>query len=364
MTAKSGPFVIAEAGVNHNGSTELAAQLVEAAAAAGADAVKFQTFRADDLVTRSAAKAAYQERTTGKAQSQYEMLKALELPVKAYSELVRLAHSKGLEFMSTAFDLESLKFLINEVGIKRIKIPSGDALTAPIVVEAARSGLPVILSTGACDLEEIRLSLGMIAAGIEDLKAPKLADFEKLSRDPAILRKLASRVTVLHCVTAYPAPLEEMNLRAIATISKEFGVPVGLSDHSTGTLCGPLAVALGAGMLEKHYTMDRSLPGPDHKASLVPAELSEYVRLSRDAARAMGDGQKRPTPSELQNRPVARRSLVAIRPIRAGEVLSAANIACKRPGTGVSSRAYFDVLGRTSSRDYAEDQLINEAELD
>jgi N-acetylneuraminate synthase len=330
-------FVIAEAGVNHNGSLDLALELVDVAAAAGADAVKFQTFRAAALATAGAGKAAYQERTTGEG-SQRAMLERLELDEAAHRALADRAEARGIEFMSAPFDHESLDLLVR-LGVRRLKLGSGELTNGPLLEAAARTGLPLILSTGMATLEEVTDAVRLVrAAGAAD-------------------------VTVLHCTTEYPAPPGEVNLRAIATMREALGVPVGYSDHTIGVTVTLAAVALGASVIEKHFTTDRTLPGPDHPASLEPAELAELVSTVRTVEEALGDGVKRPTASELPNLAVARKSLVAASPIAAGEAFTTANVAVKRPGTGISPMRIRDVLSRTASRDYAADELLDVAEL-
>jgi N-acetylneuraminate synthase len=348
-------FVIAEAGVNHDGSLERALALVDAAADAGADAVKFQTFRADELASAEARSAAYQARNTG-ATSQREMLRALELDEAAHRALARRCRERGLEFMSTAFDPASLA-LLTGMGVRRLKIPSGE-ITNPLLLEAvARTGLPVILSTGMCTLEEVREALGMFAAGCLPAAVPPLPASEALAR-AEVHAALSARVTLLHCTTEYPAPVDEVNLRAMQTMADAFGLPVGYSDHTQGIAIPIAAAALGAVLVEKHFTLDRRLPGPDHKASLEPGELRDMVAGIRAVERALGTGRKEPTASELPNRAVARRSLVAARAIRAGEPFTRENLTVRRPGTGISASRYGEWLGRVATRPYAADELI------
>jgi N,N'-diacetyllegionaminate synthase len=327
--------IIAEAGVNHNGDLQLAHRLVDAAAAAGADRVKFQTFSADRLVTTRAAKAPYQVRATGGDESQHAMLRRLELSRGVHVELIEHCRRRGIEFFSTGFDAASVDLLV-ELGATCFKIPSGEITNLPYLRHVGRYGKPVILSTGMSSLGEIEAAL-------------------------AVLEQSGTRrdqITVLHCTTEYPAPMVEVNLRAMLTIRDAFGVAVGYSDHTPGIEVAIAAVALGASVIEKHFTLDRSLPGPDHKASLEPAELSAMVSAIRNIERALGDGIKRLTESEAKNRPIARKSLVAARPIRAGEVFTEANLTVKRPGSGVSPMCWDQVLGRKACRDFAVDELI------
>jgi N-acetylneuraminate synthase len=330
-------FVVAEAGVNHNGSTELAMRLVEVAADAGADAVKFQTFRAEALATAGAGKAAYQERTTGPG-SQLAMLKSLELDADAHRALLQHCAERGIEFMSSPFDPESLDLLVR-LGVRRLKLGSGELTNGPLLKRAAESGLPLIVSTGMATLDEVADAL-------------------------ALLRRAgALDITLLQCTTEYPASPADANLRAMATLRDRFGVRVGYSDHTTGTAVAVAAVALGAAVIEKHFTLDRSMPGPDHEASLEPRELAELVAAIRSVESALGDGAKRPMEAELANRSIARRSLVAAVGIRRGEMFSEQNVAAKRPGTGISPMRHWDLIGVPASRDYSPDDLIDPAEL-
>lgn len=352
-------FIIAEAGVNHNGSPDMALELVDAAARAGADAVKFQAFRAESLVSRDAPKAAYQSRATGGGQGQFEMLKALELGREAFAALAARCAERGIEFMSTAFDRESLALLL-EVGIGRIKVPSGDVTDAPMLLGAARTGLPVILSTGMCTLGDVRAALGVLAFGMLGAGEPCAAAFGRALDAPGARELLRSRVTLLHCTTEYPAPLDEVNLRAMDTLAREFGLPVGYSDHTRGITVPIAAAARGAVVLEKHFTLDRTLPGPDHAASLEPDELAAMVRAVREVELALGSADKRPAPSELPNLAVARKSLVAAWPVARGELFTPDNLAVKRPGGGISPLCYFDLLGQPAARDYAPDEPLDQ----
>jgi N,N'-diacetyllegionaminate synthase len=328
-------LIIAEAGVNHNGDLSLARQLIDVAAAAGADRVKFQTFSADRLVTVSADKAPYQERATGSEESQHAMLRRLELSRPMHVELIGHCKARGIEFLSTGFDPASVD-LLAELGANSFKIPSGEITNLPYLRHVGRYGKPVILSTGMSSLGEIEAALAVL----EQSGTPR------------------SRITVLHCTTEYPAPMAEVNLRAMLTIREAFGVAVGYSDHTPGIEVAIAAVALGAAVIEKHFTLDRTLPGPDHKASLEPAELAAMVRGIRNIEQALGSPTKRATDSEARNKSVARKSLVAARAIRAGEVLTEDNLAVKRPGSGVSPMCWDQVLGRKACRDFAADELI------
>jgi N,N'-diacetyllegionaminate synthase len=328
-------LIIAEAGVNHNGDLSLARKLIEAAAAAGADKVKFQTFSADRLVTASADKAPYQARATGNDESQHAMLRRLELSREMHTELISHCKSCGIEFFSTGFDPESVDLLV-QLGATCFKIPSGEITNLPYLRRVGRYGMPVILSTGMSSLGEIEAALGVL----EQSGTPR------------------TQITVLHCTTEYPAPMAEVNLRAMLTIRDAFGVAVGYSDHTTGIEIALAAVAMGASVIEKHFTLDRALPGPDHKASLEPAELTAMVRGIRNIELALGSGVKRPSESETKNKSVARKSLVAAHAIRAGEAFTETNLAVKRPGSGVSPMCWDQVLGRKARRDFAVDELI------
>jgi N,N'-diacetyllegionaminate synthase len=328
-------LIIAEAGVNHNGDPALARELIDVAAAAGADRVKFQSFNADRLVTAAAAKASYQARATGADESQHAMLRRLELSRVMHVELIAYCKGRGIQFFSTGFDLDSVAMLA-ELGADCFKIPSGEITNLPYLRGVGRYGKPVILSTGMSGLDEVAAALTVL----EQSGTPR------------------SRITVLQCTTEYPAPMADVNLRAMLTIRDSLGVAVGYSDHTAGIEVAIAAVALGASVIEKHFTLNRNLPGPDHKASLVPAELQALVTAVRNVEIALGDGVKRPTLGELTNRPLARKSIVAARSIVAGEVFSADNLATKRPGTGMSPMRWDELLGRKAPRGFAADELI------
>jgi N-acetylneuraminate synthase len=328
-------LIIAEAGVNHNGDIDLAKQLVTAAAASGADMVKFQTFKAHNLVTKTASKAAYQNKTTDETESQFEMIRKLELSKADHELLIEECNRHGIGFFSTAFDTDSFDMLVN-MGIKQVKIPSGELTNLPLLRYMTRLGLPVILSTGMANMGEIEAALEVI----ENSGTPR------------------ELITVLHCTTEYPTPMNDVNLRAMLSIKSAFGVEVGYSDHTPGIEIPIAAVALGATVIEKHFTLDRNLPGPDHLASLEPKELKAMVDAIRNIELALGDGIKRPSASEIRNIPIARKSLVATRSIRAGEFFSADNIGTKRPGTGISPMLWDDVIGRKANSDFTIDELI------
>ncbi len=328
-------LIIAEAGVNHNGNLSLAKQLIDVAADAGADLVKFQTFDADLLVTRAAAKAQYQARTTDGGESQHEMLRRLTMSAAMHEDLIAHGKARKIGFFSTGFDLASIDLLVS-LGQNHFKIPSGEITNLPYLRHIGRLGKPLILSTGMA-------SLGEIEGAIDALE---------LAGTPRAV------ITALHCTTEYPAPMAEVNLRAMLSIGAAFNVAVGYSDHTAGIEVPIAAVALGATVIEKHFTTDRALPGPDHKASLEPAELKAMVSAIRNIEMALGTGIKRLMPSETGNRLVARKSLVAGRPIHAGETFSAQNLAVKRPGTGISPMRWDEVIGRTAPREFAPDELI------
>lgn len=353
-------FIIAEAGVNHNGDINLAKQLIDIAADAGADAVKFQTFQADRVVSRYAPKAEYQTQTTGKTESQLEMLRQLELSASDHEVLISHAQSRGIQFLSTPFDVPSLHLLTRDLGLKTIKIPSGEITNAPFLLEIARSAERIILSTGMSTLAEVEAALGVLAFGLTKDKAiPQRGDFEQAFASDQGQQELRDRVTILHCTTEYPAPFAEVNLRAMDTLVTAFGLPVGYSDHTPGIHVSLAAVARGARIIEKHFTSDRTLPGPDHQASLEPQELNQLVRQIREIEQALGDGIKRPTASEWKNRVVARKSLVAAKAIEAGEVFTEENLTCKRPGTGVSPFSYWQTIEQIATRSYDIDETLD-----
>jgi N-acetylneuraminate synthase len=353
-------LVIAEVGVNHNGSLERALSMVDAAAAAGADVVKFQTFRAGEVISRKAPKAEYQVATTGAGESQLEMVKKLELGHEEHRALLARARERGIAFLSTPFDLPSVRFLTRELALPTIKIGSGEITNAPLLLEIARARPRIILSTGMATLPEIAAALGVLAFGYTAPAgaAPRREAFQTAFVSAAGKAALREKVSLLHCTTEYPAPAEQANLRAMATLEREYGLPVGLSDHSVGIHISVAAVALGANIIEKHFTLDRKLSGPDHAASLEPAELAALVKAVRSVEAALGDGVKRPMPAEVKNLPIARKSLVAARAIRAGEAFTSENLTCKRPGYGRSPFDYWSVLGTTAQRAYEEDDVL------
>lgn len=351
-------YIIAEAGVNHNGSLDMAKKLVEVAAEAGADAVKFQTFKADKLVSRSAPKADYQTRTTDADESQHEMIRKLELSENAHEILIEHCKVCGIEFLSTPFDLESVELLAGRFDLPRIKIPSGDITNAPLLLKIAQTGKPVILSTGMSILGEIEDALGVLAFGYMGGGNPSIVAFRAAYCSIEGQAALLDKVTLLHCTTEYPAPFEDVNLKVMDTLKIAFGLPVGYSDHTEGIAVPIAAVVCGAMVIEKHFTLDRTLPGPDHKASLEPAELKQLVAAIRVVERALGTGRKHPTPSELKNICVARKSLVAACTITAGETFTGENIAVKRPGNGLSPMLYWNSIGTMAKIDFVEDEPI------
>lgn len=328
-------LIIAEAGVNHNGDLDLARQLIDAAAAAGADMVKFQTFNANRQVTRTAKKADYQTQTTDSKESQHAMLHRLELTEAMHHQLIAHCATRNIGFFSTGFDIESVDLLVS-LGQDRFKIPSGEITNLPYLRHIGQLGKKVILSTGMATLGEIEAAIDVL----EQAGTPR------------------AKLTVLHCTTEYPTPMAEVNLRAMQSIHAAFGVAVGYSDHTQGIEVAIAAAAMGATVIEKHFTLDRNLPGPDHQASLEPEEFKAMVAAIRNIEVALGDGIKRLTPSEARNKPVARKSLVASQTIKVGEVFSAQNITAKRPGTGISPMRWDEVMGQVAQRDYQEDDLI------
>ena len=327
--------IIAEAGVNHNGSLETAKEMVDRAAEAGVDYIKFQTFKADRLVTRTAEKAAYQTAATGSSETQYEMLKKLELSEADHCELLDYCNAKGVRFLSTAFDLESIDFLAS-LGMTLWKVPSGEITNYPYLRKIARQNGDVILSTGMSDLDGVRQALKVLADNGQDINS----------------------VVVLHCNTQYPTPMRDVNLRAMLTVAGKLNVRIGYSDHTVGTEVPIAAVALGAEVIEKHFTLDRNLPGPDQKASIEPDELKYMVTSIRSIEQALGDGVKEVTNSERANIAVARKSIVAKRHIAKGEVLTEENMDVKRPGTGLSPMLWPEILGMPAVRDFEKDEQI------
>ena len=328
-------FIIAEAGVNHNGSLDLAKRLIDVAADAGADAVKFQTFRADKLVSKTAQKAEYQKQTTDAAESQYAMIKKLELDEAAHHELIAYCKTKDILFLSTPFDHDSIE-LLNHLGMEIFKIPSGEITNLPYLRHIGSLDKEVILSTGMADLGEVEDTLDvLIAAGTTK-----------------------NKITVLHATTEYPCPMEEVNLRAMQTIGNAFHVKIGYSDHTNGIEVPIAAVAMGATVIEKHFTLDKTMEGPDHKASLEPDELIAMIKSIRNIEKALGSGIKKPSCSEIKNICIARKSIVASCSIAKGELLNAKNITVKRPGNGINPMRWDEIIGTVAFTDYQEDELI------
>lgn len=329
-------IIIAEAGVNHNGSLELAKKLIDVAADAGADFVKFQTFNADKLVSKEAKKAAYQNININDGDnSQYNMLKKLELSDSMHDELVTYASQKGIQFLSSGFDEDNIDYL-DKLGLPLFKIPSGEITNKPYLQHIARKGKPVIMSTGMADLNEIKEALHVLTN--EGLNL--------------------NQITVLHCTTEYPAPINEVNLLAINTMAEAFKVKVGYSDHTEGLEISLAAVAMGATVIEKHFTLDKSMEGPDHRASLEPEELEKLIKGIRNIELAMGNGIKTPSPSEIKNKEAARKSIVAFKLIKSGELFSSENLTVKRPGSGLSPMLWDEVIGMVSKKDYNPDEQI------
>jgi len=329
-------LIIAEAGVNHNGSIDTAKKLIDAAAEAGVDYVKFQTFKADKMVTKAASRAKYQDSNTGDKDSQYEMLKKLEISEEMHLELIHYCESKNIKFLSTAFDLESLIFL-KSLGLKLAKIPSGEITNLPYLRAMAKLFPEIILSTGMANMNEIKAAFKVL---IENGTKQE-------------------NITILHCNTEYPTPMEDVNLKAMLDIQKQLNTKIGYSDHTLGIEVPIAAVALGAKVIEKHFTLDRNLPGPDHRASLEPEELKAMVTAIRNIEKAIsGSGIKEPSTSELQNKLVVRKSIVTSREIKKGEIFTENNLTIKRPGTGINPMKWDEVMGSISEKDYNEDDLI------
>jgi N-acetylneuraminate synthase len=352
-------YIIAEAGVNHNGSLEMARRLIEVAAESGADAVKFQTFRASAIVTRTAGKAEYQKATSGASESQYEMLKRLELDEEAHRSLLTYSNEKKVQFLSTPFDQESVDLLVQTLDLPLLKLSSGEITNASLLLKAARSGKPIILSTGMATLGDVETALGVLAFGYTNRDGlPGEAAFRAVYATAEGQTALRERVTLLHCTTEYPAPFTDVNLRAMETLSAAFGLRVGFSDHTEGITVPIAASALGATVIEKHFTLDRTLPGPDHKASLEPDELKQMVTAIRQVELALGTSRKYPSSTEIINAAVARKSIVVARYIKAGEPFTEENLTIKRPGGGISPLRYWELLGRPANRDYAPDEAV------
>lgn len=327
-------YIIAEAGVNHNGDIRIAKKLIDSAKEAGADCIKFQTFKAENLVSKKASKADYQKNTGDEEESQYEMLKKLQLSYDDFIKLNEYCNEIGIDFLSTAFDDESIEFL-KSLDMKVWKIPSGELTNLPYLIKVAQIGKPIILSTGMSEISDIEESVNV------------LRNYGCVS------------ITILHCTTEYPTPYDEVNLKAMDHIKRSLNAPVGYSDHTMGIEVPIAAVALGANVIEKHFTLDRSMVGPDHKASLEPDELKLMVKSIRNIESALGTGEKTIVDSERKNIVAARKSIVAKKIIKCGEVFTEDNITTKRPGNGVSPMKWFDVIGSISTKDYKEDEMID-----
>ncbi len=327
--------IIAEAGVNHNGSINTAKKMIDVAVDAGADLVKFQTFKAKTLAIKSAGKADYQKNLTDADESQFEMIKKLELDQAAHEELMLYCEKKGIIFFSAAFDLGSIE-LLEKLDISLYKIPSGEITNLPYLRQIGRLGKPIILSTGMSTLGEIHSALNILLEAGVDKK----------------------QITILHCNSEYPTPMKHVNLKAMHTIGKKLRVKIGYSDHTLGIEVPIAAVAMGATVIEKHFTLDRTLPGPDHSASLEPDELKLMVKAIRNIEKAMGDGVKKPSPSEIKNMPISRKSIVAKNSIKKGEKFSKKNLTVKRPGTGISPMEWDNLIGKIANDDYEMDDLI------
>jgi len=352
-------FIIAEAGVNHNGSLKMALELIDVAADVGADAVKFQTFKPEAVISNAAPKAQYQIANTGTSESQLDMVRKLALSEAEHAELLAHCRERGIRFLSTPFDPGSARFLVEELHVPMLKVPSGELTNAPFLLQLSRYGLPLIVSTGMCTLGEVEMALGVLAYGLTGRDAPPspqaFLDAYASADGQARLREL---VSVLHCTTEYPAPFDQINLRAMDTLRAAFGLPTGYSDHSRGIAIPIAAVARGAVIIEKHFTLSRELPGPDHIASLEPAELKAMVESIRQVELALGIASKIPAQAEWANRTIARRSLVAARPVKKGELWSTENLACKRPGNGVPPLNYWEYLGQAADKDYVADEML------
>lgn len=328
-------FIIAEAGDNHNGDYKLALQLVDKAVEAGADCVKFQTFITENVISKFAEKADYQKENTGESESQYEMVKKLELSFEQFRSIKKYCEQKGILFLSTPFDLDSIDFL-EEINIPFWKIPSGEITNLPYLEKIAKTGKDIILSTGMSTMEEIEKAISVLK------------------------EHGAGEITLLHCNTEYPTPFEDVNLQAMKTMRDTFGVPVGYSDHTIGIEVPVAAAAMGAAVIEKHFTLDKNMEGPDHKASLEPEELKQMVTSIRNIEKALGSSIKQPSPSERKNISIARKSIVAKRDIRQGEPLTEENLSIKRPGDGISPMRWYEIIGTTAVKDFKEDELIVE----
>ena len=359
MNRENHIYIIAEAGVNHNGSLKMAKQLIDVAADAGADAVKFQTFKADNLVCRNAPKAEYQKSVAGVSESQYEMLKKLEIDEQFHRLLIGHCKKRRIQFLSTPFDLASVDLLVNTFKLPYLKVGSGEITNAPLLLKIARTGKKIILSTGMSTLGEVEAALGVIAFGyLSKKEKPSIIGFHRAFCSTVGQRLLSDKVVLLHCTAEYPAPFCDVNLRAMDTLRQVFGLTVGFSDHTVGIAVPVAAVALGARMIEKHFTLDRSLLGPDHKASLDPCELKAMVRSIRETEVALGSKLKKPSESEVKNMSIVRKSLVAARAIKKGDIFTGDNLVVKRPGIGISPFYFWELSGKVADKGYKLDEAI------
>lgn len=356
--------IIAEAGVNHNGCLKTAAKLVEVAAESGADFVKFQIFKAASLASQAASKAEYQKSFADADDSQLSMLSSLELGFDFYPILMRVCEEKGVKFLASAFDYQSMDFLLNTLQAKTVKIGSGEITNAPLLLQAARSGSDIFLSTGMSSIDEVQEALGVIAFGILNNRPPvSRGDFSQALSNIDWQNTLKDRVSLLHCTSEYPAPLDETNLRSVQTMSSYFGLQVGYSDHTEDDLATLAAVAMGARVIEKHITLDRSMPGPDHIASLDPASFAKFVSGIRQLEAALGSGVKSPAPAEQKNISIVRKSLVAKHDLEAGHWITPEDISLKRPGDGISPMDYWSVVGRQLATSVRCDDVIHYGDL-
>ncbi|MEK6730683.1 MAG: N-acetylneuraminate synthase [Pseudomonadota bacterium] len=353
-------IIIAEAGVNHNGSLDLAFELIDQAVAVGADIVKFQAFNSSQIVTQSLSKASYQKVNTGGQDSQLAMLKKLELSRADHERLIEHCQKKSIKYLSSVFDLQSLNDLVNYFGITEVKLGSGEITNGPLLLKIAQLQCDVILSTGMCDLVDIQRALSILAFGYLDRSEyPTRATFEAAFNSVEAQKILKEKVVLLHCTTAYPAPINDINLYAMDTMRNTFLLPVGYSDHSLGINIAIAAVARGAIMLEKHFTLDKNLPGPDHKASLDPREFARMVTAIREVEVALGNAEKKVTPSELDHFDIVRKHLVAAQTIKKGEKFTERNIAVKRSQGKISPIYFWEILGETADKDYVIDDVIS-----
>jgi len=352
-------IIIAEIGVNHNGSINIAKELVSLASKAGADVVKFQTFKAENLVTKNAPKADYQIRETGAEKTQFEMLKALELSTDAHHVLIKYCEEHGVSFLSTPFDLESFCFLTQDLKQTLIKVGSGDMTNAPLLLALAKQGCEVIMSTGMSTLAEVEAALGVLAFGYTGSQHPASANFAKAFASIEGKAALNKFVTLMHCTTEYPAPMNSVNLLAMDTLRDQFGLKVGFSDHTQGSSVALAAVARGACIIEKHITLDKTMDGPDHAASMEPDEFVQMIKDIRAVEQCLGEGVKQPDEVEIRNRVIARKSLVAACNIEKGQRFTEQNLTTKRPNTGISALNYFEWIGQTATRAYDQDGVID-----